>query len=269
MNFSKQLILPLLTLLLATAMPVATAGTVLADWNFSETAGTGMNNTLNSGAGVGGPGGTWNVAITSVHTSGAGTLVVGNDGKGGSGTRSGYADLGPDFAQLTSGTVSLFARLSDWSSVPGAGQSLSLGLIEGNDFLTAGVRFHAGADGFALEGLVDDSGNGGALGGAGQFASFVPLTIRMQLDLDLQRYALADDTGAGFMSLGSAAIDSFTGGVNSLRFGSAGDFSGNALHIDRIWLVQEDPLAVPEPAGATLFGAALAALLLTRARRRR
>lgn len=265
----------LAALLLAAAMPLAQARVILADWTFSDAVGTTLNHTLNTGAGLNGPGSSCSVAITGVQASGDGTLVVGNvgkdgndgnDGKGGSGTRSDYADFGPAFDQLGSGTVSLFARLSSWhTALPARQQSISFGFIEGIDFLTAGMRLRAGQGGFALDGQVDDGGDGEAITGAGGVTVVEALILRLQLNLDLHRYALGYDAGNGFITLGNAAIDSATAGVNSLRFGSAGDFSSNPLHIDRIWLVQEDAVPLPEPVTALLL-AGVAALLLARRR---
>ena len=67
-----------------------------------------MKGTANTGAGVGGAGSTFDSNIAGVTTSGTGDVVVRNNGSGGSGTRTAYADFGPvATGTITSGIVSL------------------------------------------------------------------------------------------------------------------------------------------------------------------
>jgi hypothetical protein len=264
-TFFKHSLPVLLALLLGATAP-ARAGLVLADWQFAESAATTLNNTVNSGAGLNGPGSSWNVAITGVGSDGAGQLLLANDGKGGSGTRSAYADFGPAFDQISSGTLSLLVRLGSWGGAPaGAGQSIWFDFIEGNDFLGAGMELAADGAGFHLGGRIDPFGDGGALAGGASFTSAAPLTLRLDLHLDTLRYGLGYDAGAGFVSLGVAYMDSLTEGINSLRLGSAGDFSANPLALDRLW-VEWEATSVPEPASPALL---LAGLLAAACLRRR
>jgi hypothetical protein len=274
------------TLKAATAMTLAGAAgfaaaepAPFADWTFSEAATTTLNLTANSGSGLGGAGGTWDVAIPGVAATGTGTLNVRNTGGGGSGTRTTYADFGPVFApspaQVSSGTVTLYSTFSNWNLSGTAGAQFSLALIEGNDFTTAQFNLVATPAGVALSGTVDPFGNGANVAATGNFAvlSSQPLTVRLSVDLDADSYSLAWSTGGSFVVLGSAAIDSFTAGVNSLRLSLAGDFTGGGqaglgLAVDRIWVTQGPVAPVPEPAQSTLWllGVALAVGLQRRAR---
>lgn len=259
----KQLVLTLATALWYAA---ATAAPVIADWRFSESAGTTLNQTVNEGIGLNGPGGTWGLALTGSAATGAGQFSIGNDGRGGSGTRSAYADLGPNFDSISTGTLSLYATIASWNPAQ-AGSRFSLGFIEGNSFGTALFSLSATAGGFSLGGEVDAFGDGSALAGIGSLAGANALTLRLDLDLDALMYSVAYDLGSGFTSLGSASVDSLTLGVNSLWLGVDGDFSAAPLLLDRIWLTQGDVTsAVPEPATAWLV---LSALLVLAAGRRR
>ena len=254
-------------LLLATS---AQASTVIADWNFFEPGGTTLNNTLNTGAGLNGVGSSWNVGITGLNTLGNGLLNIANDGRGGSGTRSAYADFGPAFDQISSGTVSLYTHFAAWNPGLAANNtpSFTLALIEGNSFSTAQFTVAASALGYALSGDVDAGGAGAALAQAVNFATFAPLTVRLDVSLDHLDYALAYDLGGGFVTVGGAAIDPFTAGINSLRLGLSGDFSVAALGVDRIWLVATPTAtptaAVPEPGTLLLLLVGLLALATAR-----
>jgi hypothetical protein len=253
----------LLALLAALLVGSASAAPV-AEWTFSEAAGSTLNQTANSGTGVNGPGTPWNVAITGTPTTGSGELRIANDGKGGSGTRSAYADFGPDFDSLESGRYSLFARFSDWALPASGSQRFTLGFIEGNDFSTAAFSLAAAAGGFLLTGDVDPWGDGETLAQSFSLPSWQALTVRLDLDLDLLSYRLGIDLGAGFSWLGSAAIDSLTQGVNSLRLGLEGDFTHNPLLLDRIWLEPTAAAAVPLPGTAALLLLGLGLLSLRR-----
>ncbi len=252
-----------LAAVLAGAMaPVAAAPVVVADWAFSEAAGTTLNNTANSGAGVGGAGSNWDVNIAGSATDGSGALVIRNNGGGGSGTRTTYADLGPVFGgTVSSGVISLYTTFSAWNLA--AGPVLTLAFIEGNDFSTAEFSFGATAAGLSLSGGVDAFGDGTAIAGSAAFAaaSAQALTVRLSVDLDTLGYSLAWDAGSGYTTLGGGQVDSLTAGINSLRLGLAGDFSGGSatsgrfLGVDRIWVVQDDVMgggSVPEPSTAAL-----------------
>jgi hypothetical protein len=237
------------------------ASVIIADWNFAEASATILNNTNNTGVGVNGAGTSWGTNITGTATNGNGLLKIYNDGKGGSGTRSAYADFGPNFDQVTSGMLSLYTSFSAWNPASaGLLQSFTMGFIEGNDFSTSEFSFGASQTGFSLNGNVDAMGDGAALANSANFDAFQAMTVRLDLNLDIMRYFLSYDTGSGFMSLGSAAVDSFTQGVNSLRFGVDGDFTNNALDIDRIWVVQSSSAEISEPNGLALLLAGLALL---------
>lgn len=260
----KKLLLPLLASTLWCS--AANAGAVIADWQFSEAAGATLNQAVNAGTGLNGPGGTWGLALTGSAANGLGQFSIGNDGKGGSGTRSAYADFGPSFDSITTGTLSLYASIASWSPAQ-AGTRFSLGFIEGNDFGTASFTLSATAEGFSLAGAVDPFGDGSVLPSTANLAAFSALTLRLDLNLDARMYSVAYDGGSGFTSLGSGSVDSLTQGVNSLWLGVQGDYASAPLLLDRIWLTQGDPVsAVPEPASAWL---ALAALLMLPALRRR
>lgn len=234
---------------------------IIADWNFAEASTTTLNNSNNTGVGVNGAGGSWGTNITGTGTNGAGLLKINNDGKGGSGTRSAYADFGPNFDQVTSGMLSLYTSFSGWNPArAGLLQNFTMGFIEGNNFSTSEFSFGASQSGFSLSGNVDAMGDGIALANMASFDAFQAMTVRLDLNLDIMRYFLSYDTGSGFMSLGSAAVDSFTLGVNSLRFGVDGDFTDNALDIDRIWVVQSSSAEIPEPNSLVLLLAGLALL---------
>jgi hypothetical protein len=192
-------------------------------------------------------------------TSGAGALTVRNNGAGGSGTRTAYADFGPlAGGTVSSGILSLYTTFSSWN-LGGAGANgpaFTLAFIEGNDFSTAQFSFGATAAGLGLSGAVDATGDGSNLAGSAAFgaSSTQPLTVRLSVNLDALSYSLAYDSGSGYSSVGSGFVDSSTAGINSLRLGVSGDFTvgGQAnrfLGVDRIWVVQGDTLgAVPEPA---------------------
>jgi hypothetical protein len=240
---------------LALLAGTAQAQTVIADWTFGEAATTKLNLTTNSGAGVNGPGSTWDVAITGVAASGTGLLNIANNGNGGSGTRTSYANFGPAFDAIGSGTLSLYARLASWN-LAGMGTqqpSFTLALIEGNDFSTAEFTVAAAAGAYTLRGGVDAFGNGAPLPAPAAFATFQPLTVRLDVDLGTLGYTLAYDSGAGFVDVGSASVDSFTQGVNSLRLGLSGDFTVSGLAIDRIWVVHTPTAPVPEPDALALM----------------
>jgi hypothetical protein len=260
---------------LAVAVPMALAATAsavaatpLADWTFSEAAGTTLNLSANLGSGVGGAGGTWDVAIAGLATTGTGVLSVRNTGGGGSGTRTSYADLGPVPAALSSGVVSLYTTIAAWNFT-GAGSdgpTLSLALIEGNTFSTAQFTLAATAAGLRLSGSSDPTGNGGSVAQAQTFAasSTQALTVRLQVDLATLVYSVAYDQGTGFVTVGNASADTFTAGVNSLRLSLAGDFTlgGQAtrgLSIDRIW-VEQTASPVSEAGTLALMLAGLAVL---------
>jgi hypothetical protein len=250
--------------------PPALAATPLADWTFSEAAGTTLNLTANSGTGLAGPGGSWDVAVPGVATDGAGLLAVRNTGTGGSGTRTTYADFGPVPATVTSGVVQLFATVARWNLAgstgsTGNGPSLTLALIEGNNFSAAQFSLTASASGLTVSAGSDPSGNGSAmlqtltLPASGS----TPFTVRLQLDLGSLVYSLAVDSGSGFATVGTASTDSFTAGVNSLRLSLAGDFTlgqqaSRGLWLDRVWVEQASP--VPEPGTAALWLLGLLAL---------
>ncbi|TDP61271.1 cyanophycinase [Roseateles toxinivorans] len=231
-------------LLLGTALH---AQALVADWQFDEVAGSTLNTSVNSG-----PGSTWNLALTGSASNGLGQFSIGNDGRGGSGTRSTYADFASDFTAISYGTLRLSAHFSAWNP-SSAGSSFTLGFIEGNDFSTAQFSLAAAlGGGFALSGAVDPFGDGKPLAQIASFASFSPLTVYLDLDLDAHSYSLAYDLGLGFTRLGSASVDSLTSGVNSLRLAVAGDFSAAPLLLDSISVS-----AVPEPATWLLMIAAL------------
>ena len=255
----------LAALTLAGAASLANAESApMADWTFSEAANTTLNLTANTGSGMGGTGGTWDVAIPGVGATGAGALSVRNGGGGGSGTRTSYADFGPvsgpSSGQVTSGIVTLYSTFSGWGLAGSSGATFRLALVEGNDFTTAQYSLAAGPGGMSLSAAVDPDGNGSDLAGGATFplVGSQALTVRLSLNLDSDSYTLAYSTGSGFVLLGSAAIDSFTSGVNSLRLSLQGDFSGGAqsspgLTIDRIWVTQGPVAAVPEPGQAMLW----------------
>jgi len=266
----KTFLKVLSALLLSASAHLAQASAItVADWQFNERAGTTLNNTANTGSGISdisGPGSSWNVGITGLSTNGSGRLNIGNDGKGGSGTRSAYADFSPDFAQISSGILSVFTTFSAWS-LPSQPLGFSMAFIEGNSFSSAQFGLFASASGYSLGGAVDPAGDGSDLITTALFASFQPLTVRLDVDLDHDDYGLAFDVGSGFVSVGRAAIDSATAGINSLRLGLNGDFGRNTLAIERIWVTATPtPTAtVPEPASALLLLTALGLMLLLRA----
>lgn len=256
----------LLTLLAMSLCAAASAAPVIADWRFAESAGTTLNQTVNEGTGLNGPGGTWGLALTGSATTGAGQFSIGNDGKGGSGTRSAYADFGPNFDSISTGTLSLYASIASWNPAR-PGSRFSLGFIEGNDFSTASFSLSATAGGFSLSGGVDAFGDGSVLASTANLAAVSALTLRLDLDLDALMYSVAYDLGSGFTSLGSASVDSLTLGVNSLWLGVEGDFTSAPLLLDRIWLTPGDAVAaVPEPATAWLVLSALLVLVAVRRR---
>jgi hypothetical protein len=269
-----------LALALALALPAtARADTLVANWTFSEASQTTLNRAANTGAGWGGAGTTWDVAMAGVATNGSGLLNVRNTGAGGSGTRTAYADFGPSAApntgRITAGTVSLYATFASWN-LAGAGANgprLTLALVEGNDFTTAQFSLAATAAGVTLSGSVDAFGNGAPLVASALFgvARSAPLTVRVVADLGLLRYSVDYDTGAGWVTLGSAAVDSFTGGINSVRLSLNGDFTVGAqadrgLAVDRIWVVEGAVGAIPEPAAAWLLLVGLGAVASVRRR---
>lgn len=257
----------------------AQAATTIADWSFNEAAGTTLNLAANAGTGLGGPAGLWDVAIPGVATTGAGSLLVRNNGGGGSGTRTSYADFGPVPAAVTSGILSLYASFAGWDfGMPMTdGPVFTLALIEGNDFATAFFSLQASPAGVRLGAGSDPGGDGGNFSNAAWFglSSTQPLTVRLSVDLDNRGYSLAYDSGSGFQTLGIAGIDSQTLGINSLRLALAGNFAASAapgagLAVDRLWVVDQDPLApIPEPASAALLLLGLAALRLRALRRQR
>ena len=251
--------------------PVAVrADTLVSNWTFSEASQTTLNLSANTGAGWGGAGTTWDVAIPGLATNGSGLLNVRNSGGGGSGTRTAYADFGPVTSQITTGTVSLYASFASWN-LAGAGASgprLTLALVEGNDFTTAQFSLAANAAGVTLSGGVDPSGNGVALASTALFtpARQTPLTVRVVANLGLLSYSVDYDAGAGWVTLGSAQVDSLTAGINSARLSLSGDFSIGAqadrgLAVDRIWVVEGPVAAIPEPGAGwmLLFGLAVVA----------
>jgi hypothetical protein len=264
--------------LLALALgSAATAQTTIADWTFSEAAATTLNNTANSGTGVDGAGSAWDVAIAGLATDGAGLLAVRNAGLGGSGTRSAYADFGPyPGGTVSSGLLSLYTTFAGWSfASPGsATPSFTLAFIEGNSFSTAEFSFAVNSQGLTLGASVDAFGDGTPLGASANFGLLgsSPLTVRLDVNLDTLNYGLSYDAGAGFVSLGSAPVDSFTAGVNSLRLSVSGDYTlggrtDSGLQIDRIWVTSAPVAAVPEPASYALLlgGLGLTAWLRRRA----
>jgi hypothetical protein len=264
-NSLKKTFATLLFLGATVASSALQASVIIADWNFAEAKTTTLNNTSNTGVGVNGAGTSWSTDITGTSTNGSGLLKIKNDGRGGSGTRGAYADFGPGFDQVTSGMLSLYTSFSGWNPASaGLLQSFTMGFVEGNDFSTAEYAFGSSQSGFSLSGNVDTMGDGAALANSASFDAFQAMTVRLDLNLDIMRYFLSYDTGSGFMSLGSAAVDSLTQGVNSLHFGVNGDFTNNALDIDRIWVVQSSSAEIPEPnsfalllCGLTFLGFAL------------
>lgn len=269
-HFSKKAAAALGLLLATLAFAPAARAVVVADWTFSEAAGKTLNQTANTGAGVGGAGGSWDVAVTGVSTNGSGELNIRNNGGGGSGTRTTYADFGPYPGSVTSGTLSLYTTFSAWRlPTSGAGlPSFTLAFIEGNGFSTAQFTVAATAGGLRLSGGVDATGNGSAIAQTALFAatSTGPLTVRLSVDLASLNYSLAYDTGSGFAVLGSGRVDSFTAGINSLRLSVAGDYtyggdaSGTFLAVDRIWVADGPVANVPEPAAAAMLLTGLALL---------
>jgi hypothetical protein len=237
----------------------------VVEWNFGDTAGTRLNQAVVSGSQPFGAATSWGTAITGVQTNGAGQLNVANDGLGGLlGTRSAYADFGPNFEQFNSGWLSLYASFSTWAPAALGTQSISLGFIEGNSFNTAAFTLSASSRGFDLSASVDADGDGEALPSSATWSQWQALTVRLDLNLDTLDYRLGYDLGnAGLQWLGSASLDSLTQGVNSLRFSVDGDFRANPLGVDRIWV---QTLTVPEPSSAVLLLAALA-IAATRIRR--
>lgn len=274
-SFSTALGLAVAVMLSAPA--AVRADTLVSNWTFSEASQTTLNLSANTGAGWGGAGTTWDVAIPGLATSGSGLLNVRNTGAGGSGTRTAYADFGPVTSQITAGTVSLYASFASWN-LAGAGANgprLTLALVEGNDFTTAQFSLAATAAGVTLSGSVDPFGDGAAIASTALFvpARNTPLNVRVVADLGLLSYSVDYDVGAGWATLGSAAVDSLTAGINSVRLSLSGDFTVGAqadrgLAVDRIWVVEGPVAAIPEPGAAWLLLAGLGALGL-RARRDR
>ncbi len=269
MNNKVNQLLAALGLLAAFAVaPLAQAGSLVADWQFADAAGTSLNASANTGAGVGS---NWGLNLTGSSSNGSGQFRIANDGKGGSGTRSAYADLLPDFAEFSSGTLSLFTSFAAWSPAGTAANapSFTLGFIEGNDFSTAQFTLSALASGFGLRGAVDAYGGGANLLQTWQSSgAFQPLTVRLDVNLDLLDYSLAVDSGNGYTSLGHAAIDPATFAINSLRLSVDGDFSANALLIERIWVESAPTSAVPEPSALWLSLLGLLLMLALSSRRR-
>jgi hypothetical protein len=276
----KNLATPLLRVLAAVAL-AGSAGLSAADpapianWSFSEAAATSLNLTANSGSGLGGAGGTWDVAIAGVATTGSGLLAVRNAGGGGSGTRTAYADFGPVPAAVSSGTLSLYASFASWdlSGAGANGPRLSLALVEGNDFTTAQFSLAASAAGLTLSGSSDAFGNGSNIAQTAQLAASgsQPFSVRVSVDLDAFSYSLALDSGSGYVVLGSAGIDTGTSGINSLRLSLSGDFSiggqaGRGLLVDRIWVVEGPVTPVPEPHALLLALGGLAVVAARAAR---
>ena len=247
---------------------IAQAGTVVADWQFSGAAGTTLNDSPNTGAGAGS---NWGLNLTGSSSNGSGQFRIANDGKGGAtGTRSAYADLLPDLGEFSSGTLSLFTQFAAWN--PAGSQtnapSFTLGFIEGNYFSSAQFTLSALASGFGLRGEVDAYGGGANLAQTWQSSgAFQPLTVRLDVNLDLLDYSLAVDSGSGYNWLGHAAIDPATLAINSLRLSVDGDFSANALLIERIWVESAPTSAVPEP--SALWLGLLGLLILAAMSRRR
>ena len=238
------------------------ASTIIADWNFGDASQTTLNNTVNSGVGS-----SWGTAITGIKTDGTGLLNINNDGQGGSGTRSAYTD----FDSVTSGMLSLYTRFASWNPAGnGTMQSFTMGFIEGNDFSTAEFSLAATDSGYTLSGGVDAFGDGTAIGDTFSFSTWSPITVRLDVDLDLMRYLLAYDNGNGFVSIGSASIDSLTQGINSLRLSVDGDFANNPLSVDRVWVEQGRVSAVPEPGSLAMMlaGVMLLVLMSLRGQRR-
>jgi hypothetical protein len=266
-------LLPALALAGAALAAHADEAGPIADWTFSEAAGKTLNLAANTGSGVGGAGGTWDVAVAGVLTDGSGLLNVRNTGAGGSGTRTTYADFGPFPGAVTTGAWSLYATFSSWNLAGASAVSFDLALVEGNSFNTAAFTLGAGPGGVTLSAGVDPSGDGSNLAATASFASVLsqPLTVRLTVDLGAFSYALAYDGGSGWVTVGSAAIDSLTAGMNSLRLTLNGDFTvgnqaGRGLVVDRIWVDAATP--VPEAAPAALWAAGLAVMAMVVRRRR-
>jgi len=255
---------------LVTAAAHAAEPAPLADFTFSEAAAITLNLAANTGTGLAGPGGRWDVAIPGTSTDGAGGLRIRNNGGGGSGTRTSYADFGPIPAAVTEGLVTLYASFSAWnlSGADNNGPTFTLALIEGNDFAMAQFSLTAGATGLTLAGSSDPAGDGGSIAQTAPLAAAgsAAFTVRLSVDLAALSYHLALDNGSGFAALGSASVDSFSAGVNSLRLSLSGDFTlggqaARGLTVDRLWVTATP---VPEPASAVLLLAGFGLLALRR-----
>ena len=141
-------------------------------------------------------------------------------------------------------------------------------IATGNDFSSAEFSFGASSNGFDLSGNVDNMGDGTVLSNTAHFNAFRPLTVRLDVNLDLLTYMLSYDTGSGFLSLGNATIDSMSQGINSLRLGLNGNFVNSGLMLDRIWVVETNSNEIPEPSSIAIMFVGLFLMLLLRRRAR-
>lgn len=231
------------------------AQTILHNWQFNDTVGTGLTGVANTGTDAA-SGGAFGADITGVQTDGAGNLAVNNSASSNSWLTT--TDLA-----YTSGAYYLDARISNWNLTgnnPTSG--LFVGFMQGNDSTSVSADFNITSDGsnMRLQSRIGDT----TYSGLTTFSnSGTDLLIRLVLDLDAGNASLQYDLGSTG-TYTTAVTESLNGRtINDFRFRSSADWSGaDTLSLDYMTITQ-----VPEPSTyAAIIGVACLAFVVVRRR---
>ncbi|GAA5494359.1 hypothetical protein Rhal01_00519 [Rubritalea halochordaticola] len=249
----------------------AHAAVMLEQWNFDDSAGTGLANVSNTGS----VGTAWNFNLAGQPgegaTDGTGNLVLeANTDAGSSTISSDYTRKATFSSSVTTGAYTFEYSLSNWDL---------------ND--TAGADAIAGQEGFTLK--IDDGAgnqinlitaltgadnnvrvrhatNGTVSGTAAQSTiglSGSTLVVRVEGNLDDGTFTTSYDTGSGFNTLiaDGTGLNSIGEIILSIEGDQGGWSSTDSMSVDYIQLE-----AIPEPSSTALIGLASLGFILRRRR---
>jgi hypothetical protein len=247
----------------ASVASLASAQTILQQWNFNDANGTGLSSATNSISG----GATFATNITGVTTNGNGSLVIASNTTG-AGARS-FADI-PD---LTTGIYQIDVLIAGWNFTgsPTSGPLLEIGFsgstANANSSRVAHLYFESTAMQTILAGVAAGTGSSSTPGAQDKFFGLVqttPINFRLTVDFDARTYTIG--TSADNYSVVSGGTIATTP-ASHIQIRALDNFAIGGtgfLAIDSITLAP-----IPEPsAAAGLAGLGALGLVLFRRRRR-